>query len=97
MSFNCSYVSCVLGCPYEGDVPATKVAEVICFPFVKLFLDQTISEQDHYKLIQTFHHCTEEFSPIVGLCCILLLVFVTSFRRKNDVTPSNVMSDVFLQ
>ena len=26
--FHCRYVSCVLGCPYEGDIQPEKVAEV---------------------------------------------------------------------
>ena len=36
---------------------------------------------------------------IVGLFHILvhLHVFVTSFKRQNDVTPSNAMTDVILQ
>ena len=34
---------------------------------------------------------------IVGLFHIHLHVFVTSFKRQNNVTPSNAMTDVILQ
>ena len=52
----------------------------------------------HLKyILPTFCHCTEEIPPIVGLCCIRLNVFVTSFQHKNDVTASNAMTDVILQ
>ena len=46
------------------------------------------------QLLPTFRHCTEELPPILRLRRIPLHVIVTSFKRKNDVTPSNAMSDV---
>ena len=46
------------------------------------------------QLLPTFRHCTEEIPPILRLRHIRLHVIVTSFKRKNDVTPSNAMSDV---
>ena len=39
------------------------------------------------QLLPTFRHCNEELAPIL----------VTSFKRKNDVTPSNAMNDVIFQ
>ena len=49
------------------------------------------------QLLPTFRHCTEELPPIFGLRRIRLHVIVTSFKRKNDVTPSNAMNDVICQ
>ena len=49
------------------------------------------------QLLPTFRHCTEELPPILRLRRIRLHVFVTSFKRKYDVTPSNVMNDVIFQ
>ena len=49
------------------------------------------------QLLPTFRHCTEELPPILRLHCIPLHVIVTSFKRKNDVTPSNAMNDVIFQ
>ena len=49
------------------------------------------------QLLPTFRHCTEELPPIFRLCRIHLHVIVTSFKRKNDVTPSNAMNDVIFQ
>ena len=46
------------------------------------------------KLILTFPHCTEEIPPKAGLFRKHLHVFVTSFKRQNDVTPSNAINDV---
>ena len=46
------------------------------------------------QLLPTFRHCTEELPPILRLRRIPLHVIVTSFKRKNDVTPSNAMNDV---
>ena len=46
------------------------------------------------QLLPTFRHCTEELSPILRLRRIRLHVIVTSFKRKNDVTPSKAMNDV---
>ena len=46
------------------------------------------------QLLPTFRHCTEELPPILRLRRIPLHVIVTSFKRQNDVTPSNAMSDV---
>ena len=46
------------------------------------------------QLLPTFRHCTEELRPILRLRRIPLHLIVTSFKRKNDVTPSNAMSDV---
>ena len=46
------------------------------------------------QLLPTFRHWTEELPPILRLRRIPLHVIVTSFKRKNDVTPSNAMSDV---
>ena len=46
------------------------------------------------QLLPTFRHCTEELPPILRLRRIPLHVIVTFFKRKNDVTPSNAMSDV---
>ena len=34
--------------------------------------------------------------PIVGLRRLRLHVFVTSFQRKNDVTPSNAMTYIMM-
>ena len=45
----------------------------------------------------SLHHCTEELLPILRLRHICLHVFVMSFKRKNDITPSNVMNDVIFQ
>ena len=53
--------------------------------------------QVHNKLLPTFHHCTEEILALVGLCRIPLHEYVSSFKRKNDVTPSNNTTDVILQ
>ena len=49
------------------------------------------------KLLPTFRHCTEELPPILRLRRIRWHVIVTSFKRKNDVTPSNAMNDVIFQ
>ena len=49
------------------------------------------------QLLPTFRHCTEELPPILRLRRKRFHVFVTSFKRKNDVTPSNVMNDVIFQ
>ena len=49
------------------------------------------------QLLPTFRHCTGELPPIFRLRCIRLHVIVTSFKRKNDVTPSNAMNDVIFQ
>ena len=49
------------------------------------------------QLLPTFRHCTEELPPILRLRRTRLHAFVTSFMRKNDVTPSNVMNDVIFQ
>ena len=46
------------------------------------------------QLLPTFRHCTEELPPILRLGRIPLHVIVTSFKRKNDITPSNATSDV---
>ena len=48
------------------------------------------------QLLPTFRHCTEELPPILRLRRIPLHVIVTSFKRKNDVTPSNAMNDVII-
>ena len=47
--------------------------------------------------LPTFHHCTEELPPILWLRRICLPVSATSFKRKNDVTPSNAINDVIFQ
>ena len=49
------------------------------------------------QLLPTFRHCTEEPPPIFRLRRIRLHVIVTSFKRKNDVTPSNAVNDVIFQ
>ena len=49
------------------------------------------------QLLPTFRHCNEELPPILRLHRIRLHVIVTSFKRKNDVTPSNGMNDVIFQ
>ena len=49
------------------------------------------------QLLPTFRHCTTEFPPIGGLCRIRLHVFVTSFKRNNDVPLSIAMTNVILQ
>ena len=51
------------------------------------------------QLLPTFRHCTEELPPILRLRRIRLhvIVNVTSFNLKNDVTPSNAMNDVIFQ
>ena len=49
------------------------------------------------QLLPTFRHCTEELPPILRLRRIRLHVIVTSFKRKNDVTPSNAINDVIFQ
>ena len=46
------------------------------------------------QLLPTFRHCTEELPPIIRLHRIRLHVIVTSFKRKNDVTPSIAMNDL---
>ena len=46
------------------------------------------------QLLPSFRHCTEELPPILRLRRICLHAFVTSFKRKNDVAPSNAMNDV---
>ena len=46
------------------------------------------------QLLPTFRHCTEELPLILRLHRIHLHVIVKSFKRKNDVTPSNTMNDV---
>ena len=56
--------------------------------------------RNHIRSLQflpTFRHCTEELPPILRLRRISLHVIVTSFKRKNDVTPSNAMNDVIFQ
>ena len=56
--------------------------------------------QKHIRSIQllpTFSHCTEELPPIFRLRRIRLHVIVTSFKRKNDVTPSNAINDVIFK
>ena len=47
------------------------------------------------QLLPSIHHCTEELPPILRRCRIRLHVIVTSFKRKNDVTPSNAMMTPF--
>ena len=49
------------------------------------------------QLLPTFRHCTEELLPILRLHRIRLHVIVTSFKRKNDVTPSNAMNEGIFQ
>ena len=49
------------------------------------------------QLLPTFRHCTEELPPILRLRRMCLHVIVTSFKRKNDFTPSNAMNDVIFQ
>ena len=49
------------------------------------------------QLLPTLHHCTEELPPILRLRPIRLHVIVTSYKRKNDVTPSIAMNDVIFQ
>ena len=56
------------------------------------------------QLLPNFRHCTEELQPILRLRPKGYLDYVpkvtcncTSFKRKNDVTPSNAMSDVIFQ
>ena len=49
------------------------------------------------QLLPTFRHCTEELPPILRLRRIRLRVNVTSFKRKNDVTPSNTMNNLIFQ
>ena len=49
------------------------------------------------QLLPTFRHCTEELPPILRLRRIHSHVIVTSFKRKNDVSPSNAMNDVIFQ
>ena len=49
------------------------------------------------QLLPTFRHCNGELPPILRLRRIRLHVIVTSFKRKNDVTPSNAMNDVIFQ
>ena len=49
------------------------------------------------QLLPTFRHCTEELPPIPRLRRIHLHVIVTSFKHKNDATPSNAMNDVIFQ
>ena len=46
------------------------------------------------QLLPTFRHCTEELPPILRLRRITLHVIVTSSKRKNNVIPSNAVSDV---
>ena len=41
--------------------------------------------------------CTEELLPILRSRRMRLHVFVTSFKRKNDVIPSNALHDVIFQ
>ena len=49
------------------------------------------------QLLSAFRHCTEELPPILRLRRIRLHVNATSFKRKNDDTPSNAMNDVIFQ
>ena len=49
------------------------------------------------QLFPTFRHCIEELPSILRLRRIRLHVIVTSFKRKNDVTPSNAMNDVIFE
>ena len=49
------------------------------------------------QLLPSSCHCTEELPPILRLCPIHLHVFVTSFKRKSDVTPFNVMNVIIFQ
>ena len=49
------------------------------------------------QLLPTFRHCTEELPPILRLRRKRLHVIVTSFKRKNDVTPSKAMNDAIFQ
>ena len=46
------------------------------------------------QLLPIFRHCTKELPPILWLRRTRLHVIVTSFKRKNYVTPSNAMNDV---
>ena len=46
------------------------------------------------QLLPAFRLCTEELPPILRPRRIRLHAFVTSFKRKNDVTQSNAMNDV---
>ena len=47
------------------------------------------------QLLPTFRHCTGELPPILRLRRICLHVIVMSFKRKNDVTPSDAMKTSF--
>ena len=49
------------------------------------------------QLLPTIRHCTEELPPILRLHRICLRIFVTPFKRKNDVTQSSAMNDVIFQ
>ena len=49
------------------------------------------------QLLPTFRHCTEELAPKLRLRRICLYVIVTSFKRKNDVTPSSAINVVIFQ
>ena len=50
-----------------------------------------------FQLLPPFRHCTVELPPILRLPRIRLHVIVTSFKRKNDVTPPNGINDVIFQ
>ena len=49
------------------------------------------------QLLPSLRHCTERLPPKLRLRRICLHVIVTSFKRKNVVTPSNSMNDVIFQ
>ena len=49
------------------------------------------------QLLPTFRHYTEELPPILRLRRTRLHVIETSFKRKNDVTPSTAVNDVIFQ
>ena len=66
----------------------------------------SISILTHYKrrkhirslqLLPTLCNCTEELLPKLRIRCIRLHIIVSSFKRKNDVTPSNAVNDVIFQ
>ena len=46
------------------------------------------------QLLRSIRHCTEEIPPKAGLFRKRLHVFVTSFKRQNDATPSDAITDV---
>ena len=63
-------------------------------PYVSYNFEHLIINENTFKLVQTFHHCTEDSPSKARLFRKHLNVCVTSFKRQKDFTPYNAITDV---